>query len=145
MTTPWFRLALTTLRSSLTTDAPLNVLSYGENHYKCDDEYRSVHAEAHAIRKLAPLPRHKRPKKVDLLVVRINQGGSMGSSKPCIHCCLQMACQLPSKGYQIGRIYYSTQGSGLASAKLSDLLGDSNPHVSRYFKERNLQLKPIRG
>lgn len=118
--------------------ARFNVISYGENHYrveaKCSSE-GSVHAEHHAVMRLPPS--HKKVghmKKLDLLVIRVNRGGSLCSSKPCLHCVTMLSQLLPLKGYRVRNIYYSTEDGDIASASLVSLLRDEFPHVSKYHR-----------
>lgn len=118
---------------------PLNVLSYGENHYKPGDAYfKSVHAEDHAIRKLPPLPRKKRSVKIDLLVVRVSKSGVVGNSKPCLHCIELLATALPKRGYVLSKVYFSNDKGDIEMCKFSELVHSENKHISRFYKE-NLQ------
>jgi cytidine deaminase len=96
----------------------------------------SIHAEVNAMHKLPYLPRHKRPKKVDLLVIRVNRGGSMGNSKPCLNCVQQMNKFLPMKGYTLDTIYYTTQNGIIVSEKFTDLLNSDTPYLSRFYKNK---------
>ena len=118
-------------------------MSYGENQNKgvTDVGFRSIHAEDNAIRKLPIQPRNKRLKKVDLLVVRINRGGSLGNSKPCVHCLLLLSEKLPDKGYQVANVYYSTSNGTIAETKLKHLLAEPEPHFSRFYRDRNLYIR----
>ena len=92
----------------------------------------TTHAEENAIRKLPPLPRHKKLKRVDLLVIRANKV-TIGSSKPCFHCLLKMK-NLPSKGYIIERVFFSTCDGNIEMYKLDDLLYNESLHVSAYYR-----------
>lgn len=94
----------------------------------------SIHAEVNAMKKLPYLPRHKRPKKVDLLVIRVNKGGSMGNSKPCLHCLQQMKKNLPLKGYTLDTIYYTTHNGVIKEQKFTELLHEEDPHISKFYK-----------
>lgn len=129
-------------RFSLHTIAPLNVITYGENYYKVGhDTYESVHAEDSAMRKLASHGTQKRKRKVDLLVMRINKSGSYGNSKPCLHCILQLSQILPRKGYTLSKVYYTTDKGEMVSTRFQHLLQDEDQHVSKYYKERNFQVR----
>jgi cytidine deaminase len=116
---------------------------YGENQHKgnCTDSYKSVHAEENAINKLRQLPRHKKNKRVDLLVIRVNKSGTLGSSKPCIHCLLRLYSLLPEKGYILDTIYYSNREGIIENATLTNLLNSEEFHMTRYYKERNMSVK----
>jgi len=115
---------------------PFAVLSYGENHYNVTNNRNTIstttHAEENAIRKLPPLPRHKKVKKVDILVIRANKT-TLGSSKPCVHCLLKMK-SLPAKGYSIESVFFSTSDGIIEECKLDDLLHSNDPHVSSYYR-----------
>lgn len=112
-----------------------NVLSYGENvvcPYPCLPW--TIHAEDTAIRKLPTLSR-KRPRKIDILVIRTSKTGVLGISKPCSNCIHILQTQLPQKGYSLQKIYYSEEGE-IKETTLRKLLQEESPHTSRYFKER---------
>jgi cytidine deaminase len=129
-------------RSSL-MGAPLNILSYGENHYKPNSVYRSVHAEDHAIQKLPTRPsKQKRYQKVDILVIRVSKTGQLGNSKPCHSCLMLLSKQLPERGYTLSRVYYSDDQGKIQVSKLSNLLFHEEHHFSRYQKEQMLQKNP---
>ena len=140
---------------------PFTVLSYGENHYEVNGRYNSsapitpiapivkasktnghrmtTHAEENAIRKLPPLPRHKKLKRVDLLVIRANKV-TIGSSKPCFHCLLKMK-SLPSKGYIIERVFFSTCDGSIVVYKLDELLYSDSQHLSAYYRDNSYKEK----
>lgn len=100
----------------------------------------SIHAEDNVIRKLPSLPKNKRPKRVDMLVIRVNKSGAMGNSKPCIHCLFLMCTKLPMKGYSVSDIYFSTTEGTVKMMKLQELLYEDEHHVSRYHKERKSKI-----
>ena len=119
---------------------PFAVLSYGENHYsvhRAAGMSRTTHAEENAIRKLPPLPRHKKLKKVDLLVIRVNKV-TMGNSKPCIHCILKMN-SLPEKGYVLENVFYSTYDGSIETCSLNYLLYSDDLHMSAYYRKTNFK------
>jgi len=119
------------------------MLSYGENHYKGNDplSYTSTHAEENAIRKLPTLPRHKKQKKVDILVIRANKSGTLGTSKPCYHCVIKLYKILPEKGYILNDVYFSDREGNIVFSRLSSMLQEENPHLSTYYRERNYKIK----
>lgn len=107
--------------------------------YKNQYEQGTTHAEENAIKKLPVLPRKRKLKKVDMLVVRTNKEGLMGSSKPCANCLLAMKQRLPEKGYTLGTVYFSEAGGTINHAPFHRLLEDKDgAHMSRYYKGRNL-------
>lgn len=119
--------------------APFALLSYGENRYKPADS-GSFHAEEQAVRNLPYQPRNKRPKKVDLLVIRTSPTGTLGQSKPCTHCICVLQTMLPKKGYSLQNVYYTGTGGTLHETKLSYLINDSKPHTSRYYQGTNFSV-----
>lgn len=109
------------------------MLSYGENHYDTRGIFPTVHAEDDAINKLPVLKRNRKLKKVDLLVIRANQGGTVGNSKPCFKCIGDLYKKLPKKGYVLDTVYYTDKGEVLVSKKFSQLLYDDAKHIPKYF------------
>ena len=67
----------------------------------------------------------------------------MGNSKPCIHCILRLK-DLPSKGYILNRIYYTTNDGSIVKCKLNDLLNDTEIHVSAFYRGTGFQVKQIK-
>ena len=109
-------------------------MAYGENHYNPNGIFPTVHAEDDAISKLPVLRRNRRHlKKVDLLVIRANQGGTVGNSKPCVRCIDDLYTKLPKKGYILDTVHYTDRGQVLVSTTFSKLLADENKHVPKYF------------
>jgi hypothetical protein len=112
------------------------VISYGENRYNNGGIFPTVHAEDDAINKLPVLRRNRRRlKKIDLLVIRANQGGTVGNSKPCEKCLGDLYRKLPKKGYVLDTVHYTDKGEILVSKKFTKLLYDENKHVSKYFSK----------
>lgn len=122
---------------------PFAVKSYGENHYNNveDSTCSSIHAEANAMKKLLPLPRQKKLKKLDLLVIRVSKSGQYGNSKPCIHCILNLSKNLPDKGYSLRTVYYTNEEGNIISAQFNELLHETNPHMSRFYLQKNFKVK----
>jgi len=94
-----------------------------------------VHAEDCALSKLPPLQRHKRLKKVDLLVIRTSRSGLFGNSKPCLHCLQQLWRELPQRGYTLGKVQYSVSDEEFEECTLSELLFKDSIHVSGFYRE----------
>ena len=114
------------------------MLSYGENCLKSVEEFErvsSIHAEDNAIRKLPSL-NGKRFKKVDIMVIRVNKGGNLANSKPCLNCVQLMNSRLPAKGYTLCDVYYSTCLGGMQVSSFSALRSDKDIHISKYHRER---------
>lgn len=119
-------------------DVHFVTLSYGENFLKSKEEFErvsSIHAEDNAIRKLPNLT-GRRFKKVDIMVIRVNKGGNLANSKPCMNCVQIMSTRLPAKGYNLCDVYYSTCQGGMQVSTISSLLTDKDIHVSKYHRER---------
>lgn len=101
----------------------------------------SVHAEINAMSKLPTLPRNKKPKKVDLMVIRISKTDVYGNSKPCIHCILKLKTELPLKGYILDTVYYTDKAGEIHKSKFTELIEDTEPHMTRFYKGKNMQIK----
>lgn len=111
-------------------------MSYGENHYS-PGLFPTVHAEDDAINKLPVLRRNRRHlKKIDLLVIRANQGGTVGNSKPCFKCIHDLYTKLPKKGYILDTVYYTDKGQVIVSKKFSHILSEGGHHVPKYFANK---------
>jgi hypothetical protein len=94
-----------------------------------------------AVRKLPTLPRQKKLKKIDLLVIRTSKNGTLGNSKPCIHCILNMRKNLPEKGYILNKVYYTNQFGIIICTRFLDLCFETTPHISRFYVEKNFKIK----
>ncbi|NBP66080.1 MAG: hypothetical protein EBU66_15640 [Bacteroidetes bacterium] len=140
---PILTAALITLQPFLIIKVPFSLVNYGENIYKdrANIVKSSIHAEVNAMNKLPTLRRNKKPKKVDLLVIRTSRTEVLGNSKPCIHCILQLKEGLPLKGYILNTVYYSDTEGKIHKVKFSELIDDTDPHMSRFYKEKNMQIK----
>jgi len=79
----------------------------------------STHAEVDAIGKIKN--KKNKPKKLDIVVIRLTKTGILSESRPCYHClCFMEKCCL-----DIRNVYYSTSEGTIAKEKLSDM--KSNP------------------
>ena len=101
--------------------APFEPLAYGENIVIARPERWSIHAEVNAIRKLPPMPRKRRLKRVDLIVIRTTPNGVLGNSQPCAHCATSLVRDLASKGYILDRVIFSNADGGLTVLTLGQL------------------------
>jgi cytidine deaminase len=117
------------------------MISYGENRHK-PNTLSTIHAEENAIRKLPPIKKkknnNKNPIKLDLLVIRV--ASQMGNSKPCIHCLLKLR-ELPSRGYSVRRVFFSTSSGAIVRYSLDYLLNEEDPHVSSFYESTGFRLK----
>lgn len=94
----------------------LNNAVIGENNAR-------VHAEVNAFKRIKY---DGKIKKIDLLVIRVNNSGRMTNSRPCYHCMKYMTHHLYR--YKIRYIYYSTD-DGIVCHKFKDL--QILNHISR--------------
>lgn len=108
------------------------MLSYGENHYSTSGIFPTVHAEDDAISKLPVLRRNRKLRKIDILVIRANMGGTVGNSKPCYKCIHDLYTKLPKKGYILDTVHYTDRGQVLVSKKFTHLMSEPM-HIPKYF------------
>ena len=107
------------------------ILSYGENRPRgTNPVFPTVHAECDAMRKLPTAGRRR--KRLDLLVIRLNKGGTIGNSKPC-SMCLEELQKLPSRGYVLETVHYSLMNR-IVTIKFSELL-KAPRHVPKFFSD----------
>jgi cytidine deaminase len=95
----------------------------------------SIHAEINAVMKLPSLPRNKKLKKIDLLVIKVSKTGVLGSSKPCLNCLQKLNTIVITRGYHLVKIHFSTQGGEIKSKKFIELLYEDDPHISKFYKK----------
>lgn len=127
----------TTRLFSSITSVHIKVLSYGENKFR-NGVFPTIHAEDDAINKL-PSANSKRLKKVDILVIRSNIGGTVGNSKPCVRCIQVLEKKLPKRGYVLDTLHYTTIGGSVVSRKFSDLLLEGGHHVTKFFSNKQIE------
>jgi hypothetical protein len=110
-----------------------------------------LHAEAHAIinsygKDLNYIPNMKNfhiknnnIKKLDLLVIRVNNSGKLCNSRPCIYCLKMM------KDVKIKRVYYINNDGDLVVELVKDMLSICTPSVSKdfYFLKTNIKLSRV--
>ena len=99
------------------------VLSFGQNYFPLYSEYYkiptcSVHAERDAINKL---PKIRKKKKVNMLVLRFTRSKQLTMSMPCTKCINNMNTLFPKKGYIIQNIYYSDYDGRIKKTNLSKI------------------------
>lgn len=79
----------------------------GINYYNVDLNATSLHAEVDAVNNLRP-HHGKRPKKVNIIVLRTNnKGDRLMLAKSCEPCMKYMRRELPKKGYHVQKAWYS--------------------------------------
>lgn len=108
------------------------LLSYGENRPRTRPPFPTVHAESDAMRKLPTTDTRGRRTRLDLLVIRLNKGGSIGNSKPC-QMCIRELQKLPSRGYILNNVHYSHMNR-IVTVKFSELL-KGPVHITKFFSE----------
>jgi hypothetical protein len=90
---------------------------------------------------LPSLPRKKNLKKIDILVIRTSAKARLGMSKPCIKCLIDMSILPQKKGYVIKNIFYSDKDGNIVNTTLKHLINCNDYYVSRFYRERNFQIK----
>ena len=116
----------------------LGKLAMGENSTR---EARNgccytLHAEMDAIRKLPPIIKKAKRKRIILIVIRINRFGKLLNSTPCFKCIQHLTRLNNSSGYKIDKIYYSNQEGKIEITKLSELIDCDEKHVSYAFRQK---------
>ncbi len=109
---------------------------YGTNHSVKNHLDPSTHAEIDAVNKV--ITWKNRPKKMDLLVIRVSATGILGESRPCYHCLKKMMLS----GVNIIDVYYSTSDGTIIHEKFKDMLKSDIVHIS--FGAANALAKKIK-
>lgn len=87
----------------------------------------TLHAEIDAYRKIRNYKNV--PKKLDLYVIRITNGGVLAESKPCFHC-----IDILSKSkLNIRNVYYSTSDRTIVCESFAHLVSNSTKYVTTGF------------
>ena len=102
-----------------------------------DGKIPGIHAECDAITKLAPLKRKKKPKCINILVIRLSTKNKIQSSKPCSNCIEKMKTLPPKKGYVIQNVYYSNAEGEIEKSSLDDLEKEER-HYSRFYRKQKI-------
>lgn len=105
------------------------ILSFGCNQYI--DSNKTVHAELNVWKNLKP-NFTKRKKEISIMVIRISSSGTIGNSKCCNYCTINMKKLSEKKGYKIKYVYYSDKNGNIIKSNLKKL--HSNPHYSSLSK-----------
>lgn len=88
------------------------------------------HAEVSAMKRLPPNKSKKR-KTINLLVIRVNNGGKLRNSKPCTKC-IEKLGRIP--GYKVKNVYYSNSCGNIVMEKFNSLANSENQHISSRFR-----------
>ena len=97
---------------------------YGINHSVKNHLDPSTHAEIDALNKV--ITWKNRPKKMDLLVIRVSPTGILGESRPCFHCLKKIMLS----GVNVIDVYYSTSNGTIIREKIKDMLKSEIVHIS---------------
>lgn len=110
------------------------IKTFGYNHFRGTGQ--TVHAEISLMKKLKKTDKNL---KINLLVLRINNNGTYGMSKPCENCIHMMEIIAFEKGYVLDKIYFSNYEGEIDGMKFFDLKNEEGKHISRYFRNRELR------
>jgi len=110
-------------------------LTMGMNYSPVDCKV-SCHAEMDAFSRLRVT---RRVKTVNIIVIRFNASATVNDyklllSKPCLCCTLQLN-QMSKKGYNLKRVYYSTDDDNIIYDNFDSLL-KQNPQLTDFDKYR---------
>ena len=112
-----------------------NNVFYGNNINKISNKRSSIHAEINALDRYLKNPiKHK---KINIIVIRINNIGQLCNSKPCYHCIVEMY-----KKYSriIKNIYYSDSNGKIQKTNIYDLYDNCNScYISKYRSKLKLR------
>lgn len=97
----------------------------GVNEYNIDLKFNTIHAEVNAVRSAS---QQKKPKKVNMIVFRVNKKGEYVMSKPCNCCMRTISIELKNKNFKCNKIYYTTQEGNIKHEYIN--------HYS-YYKYKN--------
>lgn len=89
------------------------------------------HAEINALYKINTWK--NKPKKINLLVIRLSKTGKLGESRPCYHCLLQ----LTKANIGIKYVYYS-KNDKIIREKFDDMLYSQTIHISKGYRRKNI-------
>jgi len=109
-----------------------NILSRGINYLSSN---KSVHAENDAIHRLKPR-KHKKKKKINMLIIRTTKLGKLGSSQPCYHCTLQLMDLIPSLGYKLNYIIYTNKDETMTKIKFNKFIQSEEFHISGFYRKK---------
>lgn len=114
-----------------------NKMSIGENIMLRTDVTK--HAEMTALDRLQRLCTRNRVETYDIVVIRVSRTGTLGSSRPCLHCIQAM---LKHPRVRVRNVYYSTNTGVIVREKLSEMLETKPPYISAGWAFRLKLRKP---
>jgi deoxycytidylate deaminase len=111
-----------------------SVVSVGTNGFNlysrkgcCGKSHRCMkHAEVDAIGKAASNRSLKDKASMDLVVIRVNQTGKLGMSRPCYHCIRSIL----NARFKIDNVYYSNAEGDIICEKPNELLRNGTIHIT---------------
>lgn len=120
-----------TIFSSRDDGSWYNKIAFGINSNISFQYMPSRHAEMDALNKIKR--KRELPRYVDMFVIRISKNGSLGESRPCIHC-IQM---LEKSRLTIKHIYYSTNNGTIVREKFNNMKNSNIIHISSGMRTIN--------
>jgi len=93
-----------------------------------------LHAEIDALRKIKKTP-DKRPREVNIFVIRVNKIGDISLSQPCCNCIKKMDKFQKYKNIKIKNIFFSENNKKLIRVSYSNI-SLLKPHTSSAFIKR---------
>mgnify|MGYP001958755985 CR=1 FL=1 len=80
---------------------------YGYNKYNIGKNFKTIHAEVDAVKKLKY---SKTKKKIDILIFRTNKyGDCLKMAKPCQNCITSIMKTTKLKNYRLSKIHYTNE------------------------------------
>lgn len=109
------------------TPTTLKKIALGMNSNNKWNYMPSLHAEIDAYNKIKNYKNN--PKKLDLFVIRITNGGRLAESRPCYHCIDILA----KSRLNIRNVYYSTSAGTIVCERFSHLKTNTKKYITRGF------------
>lgn len=114
-----------------------NKMSIGENIILGTDITK--HAEMTALDRLQRFCTSKRIETYDIVVIRVSKAGTLGNSRPCLHCIRAM---LKHPRVRVRNVYYSTNTGMIVREKLTEMMASETPYISAGWAFRLGMRKP---
>lgn len=83
-----------------------------QGQYQKNQHAIHIHAEIDAIRKAASILTPEQFTKSTMIIMRVKKNGHWGLSKPCVGI-KNLGCNAAIKAFGIGKVYYSTNATGM--------------------------------
>ena len=88
----------------------------------------SLHAEMDVINKLINLNKIKKNKKINMLVIRVNNNGDLLDSYPCAQCITNLNNLCKQYNINLNWIYYSGKDGCIHQLKFTAIINSSYRH-----------------